>query len=322
MHSLIDLYKIKNRIINSELNSDGLLETIEELILKKETQILQETTSATGGPSVSGGMGAVVSSQPSGLAGQTIGQNWASGGSDGSGDIGVPYNPSGSNRVFQKIPAPMGKGHGPRTGKKSREKKLDMKALKAAFDKRGSFNKPKDRKGSVMNFDDFAKKDINSIKKFSESIRLVSDRSDEPSPLEKEFGVKLNTNRFLSDSETNYDIYKDDNKIGYLIISEDVYDDYELKQEYGDVVYLSFIRLSQNGHLRSVIEELKNIYNDKDGIILQIEPSDLEKYKTLKSKYESVGFEGIIPDSIGEFYIDVDDDIDIYEDPIFMILKY
>jgi hypothetical protein len=168
MHNLIDLYKIKNRIINSKLNSDGLLETIEELILKKETQILQETTSATGGPSVSGGMGAVVSSQPSGLAGQTIGQNWASGGSDGSGDIGVPYNPSGSNRVFQKIPAPMSKGHGPRTGKKSREKKLDMKALKVAFDKRGSFNKPKDRKGSVMNFDDFAKKNITSIKKISE----------------------------------------------------------------------------------------------------------------------------------------------------------
>jgi hypothetical protein len=43
-----------------------------------------------------------------------------------------------------------------------------MKALKAAFDKRGSFNKPKDRKGSIMNFDDFAKKDINTIKKFSE----------------------------------------------------------------------------------------------------------------------------------------------------------
>jgi hypothetical protein len=34
-------------------------------------------TSATGGPSV-GGMGAVVNSQPSGLAGATIGPNWAS----------------------------------------------------------------------------------------------------------------------------------------------------------------------------------------------------------------------------------------------------
>jgi hypothetical protein len=286
---------------------------------------INETTSATGGPAVSGGMGAVVSAQPSGLAGQTIGQNWASnGGVDGSGDIGVPYNPSGSNRVFQKLP--MGKEHGAMTGKKSREKKLDLKALRMAFDKkkRGeSDSESVDKPKKIMNFDDFSvRKDLTSVKKLSESIRLISDRSDDPSPLEKEFGVKLNTNRFLSDSETNYDIYKDDNKIGYLIISEDVYDDYELKQEYGDVVYLSFIRLSQNGHLRSVIEELKNIYNNKDGIILQIEPSDLEKYKTLKSKYEIVGFEGIIPDSIGEFYIDVDDDIDIYEDPIFMILKY
>jgi hypothetical protein len=168
MH-LIDLYKIKNRIINSGINSDGLLETIKELIIKKEKQILEETTSATGGPSVSGGMGAVVSSQPSGLAGQTIGQNWASGGSDGSGDIGVPYNPSGSNRVFQKIQTSMGKSHGPRTGKKSRERKLDMKALKVAFDKRGEINKPKGRKSSVMNFDDFTRKDINSIKKVSDS---------------------------------------------------------------------------------------------------------------------------------------------------------
>ncbi len=285
---------------------------------------INETTSATGGPAVSGGMGAVVSAQPSGLAGQTIGQNWASnGGVDGSGDIGVPYNPSGSNRVFQKLP--MSKGHGPRTGKKSREKKLDLKALRMSFDKKKrndsetGVSKPK----KVMNFDDFSvRKNLTSVKKLSESIRLESDKGNEPSPLEKEFGIKLNTNRFLANNEFYYDIYKDDNKIGYLIISEDVYDEYELKQEYGNIVYLSFIRLSQNGHLKSVIEELKNIYNDKDGIILQIEPSNLEKYKTLKSKYESVGFEGIIPDSIGEFYIDVDDDIDIHEDPIFMILKY
>lgn len=130
-------------------------------------------TSATGGPAVSGGMGAVVSAQPSGLAGQTIGQNWASnGGVDGSGDIGVPYNPSGSNRVFQKIPATMGKGHGPRTGKKSREKKLDLKALRTAFDKKKESeyddSKP-DKPKRVMNFDDFlTRKDITSVKKISQ----------------------------------------------------------------------------------------------------------------------------------------------------------
>jgi hypothetical protein len=133
---------------------------------------INETTSATGGPAVSGGMGAVVSAQPSGLAGQTIGQNWASnGGVDGSGDIGVPYNPSGSNRVFQKLP--MGKGHGAMTGKKSREKKLDLKALKMSFDKRkkndieSGVSKPK----KVMNFDDFSvRKDITSVKRLSEGF--------------------------------------------------------------------------------------------------------------------------------------------------------
>lgn len=283
---------------------------------------LNETTSATGGPAISGGMGAVVSAQPSGLAGQTIGQNWASnGGVDGSGDIGVPYNPSGSNRVFQKLP--MGKGHGPRTGKKSREKKLDLKSLRAAFDKkkRGdseTIDKPK----KVMKFDDFSvRKDITSVKRLSESVRLVSEE-EELSPLEKEFGIKLNNKKFLSDSEKNFDVYDDnDNKIGFLIISEDVYDDYEFKEEYGDIVYLSFIRLVEGGYLREVVNELKNVYKDKDAIILQIEASEFEKYNTLKSKYESVGFVGIIPDTVAEFYIDIDDNLDIYEDPVFMILK-
>lgn len=127
-------------------------------------------TSATGGPSV-GGMGAVVNSQPSGLAGATIGTNWASGGGTvGSGDVSVPYNPSGSNRVFQKIPShglEMGKGHGPRTGKKSRTKKLDIKALRNVFAKRQDWTSGQVKSGEkkVMSFDDFQKNDINKIKK-------------------------------------------------------------------------------------------------------------------------------------------------------------
>lgn len=124
---------------------------------------LLEDTSATGG-APSNGMGAVVSAQPSGLAGATIGTNWASGGGTiGSGDISVPYNPSGANRMIEKIPI-MGHNHGPRTGKKSRTKKVDMNALRATFAKKQDFTKtPKDKK--VMNFDDFAKSDVNKIKK-------------------------------------------------------------------------------------------------------------------------------------------------------------
>lgn len=126
-------------------------------------------TSSTGGPSV-GGMGAVVSSQPSGLAGATIGTNWAShGGTVGSGDVSVPYNPSGANRVFQKIPAPMGKDHGARTGKKSRTKRLDMKTLQNIFKNRPKFNSTDSEKKAgekkVMDFNDFLKNDVNTVKK-------------------------------------------------------------------------------------------------------------------------------------------------------------
>jgi hypothetical protein len=107
----------------------------------------------------------------SGLGGQTIGTSWASGGGpEEPGQISVPYNPSGANRVFQKIAAPeMGKNHGARTGKKSREKKLDMKTLKSMFAKRQDYTAGEgevdDRPSKVMSFDSFAKDEINTVKK-------------------------------------------------------------------------------------------------------------------------------------------------------------
>ena len=124
--TLFELYRLRERLIK---DSDySLIDEINEAISSKEKNILEDT-SATGGLS-SGGMGAVVSTQPSGLAGQTIGTSWASnGGTTGSGDVSVPYNPGGSNRIFQKLESPMGKNHGSRTGKKSRKKKLDLKTL-------------------------------------------------------------------------------------------------------------------------------------------------------------------------------------------------
>jgi hypothetical protein len=130
-----------------------------------ETQLLEDT-SATGGLSV--GSGGDVSAQPSGLAGATIGTNWASGGGTEGGYLSTPYNPSGSNRVFQKEPLSMGKDHGPRTGKKSRVKKLDLKALKDVFSKRQDFTAGQgdtDGKKRVLDFNDFLKNDFNTIKK-------------------------------------------------------------------------------------------------------------------------------------------------------------
>jgi hypothetical protein len=167
--SLMELYQMKWRMIKENLKDDELMIEILSTIQNKENKLLEDT-SATGGPSI-GGMGAVVSSQPSGLAGATIGTNWASGGgTEGSGDVSIPYNPSGVNRVFQKLP--MGKDHGPRTGKKSRTKKLDIKALKDIFAKRQDFTSGEAEreqgvkgKGKVMSFNNFLKNDFNTIKK-------------------------------------------------------------------------------------------------------------------------------------------------------------
>lgn len=157
--TLLELYQLRNRMLSS--NDYSLISEINESIETKENKIL-ENTSATGGISV-GGAGAVVSAQPSGLAGQTIGTNWASnGGTTGSGDVSVPYNPSGSNRMSQTLKSPvMGKNHGSRTGKKSRTKKLDLKTIKDLMAKSKEFKPSK----KVMNFNDFQKNDFTTIKK-------------------------------------------------------------------------------------------------------------------------------------------------------------
>jgi hypothetical protein len=165
--SLMELYQMKWRMISENLKDDDLMIEILSTIQNKETKILEDT-SATGGLSV--GSAGNVSAQPSGLAGTTIGTNWASGGGTEGGYLAVPYNPSGVNRVFQKLP--MGKDHGPRTGKKSRTKKLDLKALKDVFAKRQDFTAGEGErdqdvrgKGKVLNFNNFLKNDFNTIKK-------------------------------------------------------------------------------------------------------------------------------------------------------------
>lgn len=174
--NLIELYGMRKRILKSGTLGE-LLPEINEAIQIKEYELLEDT-SATGGLSI-GGMGAVVSGQPSGLAGSTIGPNWASsGGTVGSGDVSIPYNPSGSNRVFQKMKSPMGKEHGPRTGKKSRTKRLDIKTLKNMLSKTQDYqdgqeerspnnpqNQPTSKEKRVVNFNDFLRNDFNTIKK-------------------------------------------------------------------------------------------------------------------------------------------------------------
>jgi hypothetical protein len=163
--TIMEMIELKYQLIEEGKNHGDFYNQLIENINMLKYEYLFEETSATGGPA-STGMGAVVSAQPSGLAGATIGVDWASGGgTSGSGDIGVPYNPSGANRVFQKIPAPqMGKNHGARTGKKSRVKKLDMKALRN-FSRDFEPNQKDGSRQKVLNFNDFLKNDFNTIKK-------------------------------------------------------------------------------------------------------------------------------------------------------------
>ena len=170
----------------SEGYSDKDIEYIDDIIKCR----VNETTSATGGPAgaasatvggggvalanaTTAGMGPIQSGQPSAFPGALNGIDWISGGgTEGSGDIAVPYNPSGKNRVFQKVP--MGKGHGARTGKKSREKKLDLKSLRDILK-----NKDKDMEGrprKVLNFDSFAKDKLNQVTKVKEGKAYKSAR--------------------------------------------------------------------------------------------------------------------------------------------------
>ena len=172
--SLYELYNLVEKMKSSDFYSEYDLKIVEELISKKETVL--ENTSATGGPAGAAGsssigvgsagvalsntstigMGGVVSSQPSAFPGALNGTAWISGGGQqGSGDISVPYNPSGANRVFQKLPAFSKRKEGDPNviTKKSRHKKLDMKTIKDMMSNKKS-------SGKIMNFNDFEKKDI------------------------------------------------------------------------------------------------------------------------------------------------------------------
>lgn len=146
--SLIELYQIKKRLIKEGLDTN-LLDEVKKAIQIIENKIYEDVSS-------------ISSAYPSsGIAGETIGMNWASGGSDNPGEISVPYNPGGTNRMHQKLE--MGKNHGARTGKKSREKKVDIKALRSALAKRKDFKPSGERK--VMSFDNFQKDQMNVVKR-------------------------------------------------------------------------------------------------------------------------------------------------------------
>jgi len=158
------------------------MEMINSIIESKEL-ILENTSGGAMGAPFSGGvgmfsgwdgltnattagMGPISSNQPAQMPGALNGSDWTrTGGKAGSGDIAVGYNPSGGNRVFQKVKKPkslMGKNHGPRTGKKSREKPLSRKMIQTMLKQKGK------KAGKIVSFGDFVKKDSEKPTKVKE----------------------------------------------------------------------------------------------------------------------------------------------------------
>lgn len=153
--------KLLENIKNDVTDLNNQIATLE---LEYYNSILEDGECMSIGTSmVSAGMGNVVASQPSSLPGNT------SGSTTGSGDITYPF-PSMGRNVYTKTE--MGKNHGAHTGKKSREKKLDLKKIKADFEAKRKENEDGDNKvpksPKIMNFDDFSKDTINKINKIED----------------------------------------------------------------------------------------------------------------------------------------------------------
>lgn len=184
-NSLKDLYILLEKMETSDYKTSEI-NIVKKLISKKES-LLEDSSaggpasSSLGGNGVSlsnasiSGMGAVTSAQPSSTPG-ALTANWASGGGTlGSGDISVPYNPSGKNRMFQKIPIPNGmrrkkQGDPNIITKKYRNKPIDMKSIKNMFSKKGE-------KSNVMNFNDFANKDFSTkVTKIKEGSAFLANQ--------------------------------------------------------------------------------------------------------------------------------------------------
>lgn len=178
--SLEELFGLRSRMLLEGLDTSD----ISDLILIKEseyTNYLNEDT-ASGGPSgaagaatvgyggngvayanaTTAGMGAVVSPQPSMFAGVTTEPGYSSGGgSVGSGDISVPYNPGGRKKVFQKVATDNRKGNS-----KRRKNKL-LQGLKNIFSQKQDYTsgQGESKPSKIMNFDKFSKEDLNKVTK-------------------------------------------------------------------------------------------------------------------------------------------------------------
>lgn len=147
-YTLIELYQLKNRLLKE--NISNILEEVLEAIKSIEDRIIE------------GDIG--VSAHPTDITKTPVGPRATYGDQSNKDYVSIPYNPGGGNKMTQKVQ--MGRSHGAMTGKKSREKKVDIKALRAALKKRKDFTtSTPEGERKVMNFNNFTKDDINTIKK-------------------------------------------------------------------------------------------------------------------------------------------------------------
>jgi len=178
--TLVELFELRSNLYTSKED----ISEISEYILKKESEYVDYLTedTATGGPSGAvgsssvgyggggvayanasiGGMGAVVPSVPSSFAGVTTEPGYsAGGGTVGSGDISVPYNPGGRKKVFQKVPVDNRKGNS-----KRRKNKM-IQGLKNIFSQKQDYTAKQGevKPSRVMNFDSFSKGELNKVTK-------------------------------------------------------------------------------------------------------------------------------------------------------------
>jgi hypothetical protein len=157
-------------------------------INKVMRQILNEETSAGVGSgdvgsigvayanSSTAGMGGISTPQPSAFPGALNGVDWISGGGkEGSGDVAVPYNPGGANRVFHKVPGVRkvtNHGSNNRKGKKEKDKDKLKQFTK-------NIKKPM-KTGKILNFSDFDKDQLNKVTKVKEGKTFTAARKANP----------------------------------------------------------------------------------------------------------------------------------------------
>jgi hypothetical protein len=176
--SLEELFDLRGKMMVEGLN----VELLSQIIVEKEKiyidSILEDgpggasaaasTGIGAGGVGYAtatiGGMGPVSSPQPSVYAGSTTEPAFSLGGGKiGSGDIGVPYNPGGRKKTFQKIAAPLSD----RRGSNKRRKNKILRGLKDIFANRQDFtaNQGGIKKSKVMDFDKFSKDQFTQVTK-------------------------------------------------------------------------------------------------------------------------------------------------------------